>query len=453
MRTTLHRRAGAAILALVLAAGCSVTKVEGEDADAVREGRDGTTPTEQAEAGFPDAVTQGVTDDTIRLGAALINAAELQAQGVDIEMIDPSTLIQAWIDSANAAGAFGDRQVELVFQPYLPINDAEAETACTALAEDEEVFAIIGQLSGDTSLCITETHALPYVGLYGLSPERQSRSKGPFFAVEMADDRQRAASIAAMAERGELEGNVGLYYQARDQAIVDEVVKPALEEAGVEPVVETALDDIAAGSTGGADEAATDQAIDTIVERHRSAGVDVFLNVSNFADPMAGFQRKGWTPERILVTTQQALSEDVINETEIDPAILAQTLVVAPYVPAKDELLADEDVMTCIDEYNATDPAEPIDPETATRTELAGLANVCTAWTMFRRGVEAAGADLTAQSWAEGVAAIGDDHLPGFPFSSLGDGKQSAGDTIGAYTFDPDAATFVLTGSPIKAGS
>jgi hypothetical protein len=448
MRLSFHRLAiGLAVVAL--AAGCTVTKVEGEDAAEER----GTAPEAAADAGFPDAVTQGLTDDSLRLGVALINAAELQAQGIDIEIIDPQSLLQAWVDTANEAGGLGGRQVEMVFQPYLPINDTEAETACTALAQDEEVFAVIGQFSGDTSLCITETNALPYVGLYGLSPERQARSKGPFFAVEMADDRQRAASIAAMVEAGELEGNVGLYYQAKDQAIVDDVVKPALEDAGIEPVVETTLDDVAAGSTGGADEAATDQAIDTIVERHRAADVDVFLNVSNFADPMGGFQRKGWTPERILVTTQQALSEDVIAETEIDPAILARTLVVAPYVPSKDELLADEDVVACIDEYNATDPEEPLDVETATRTELAGLANLCTAWTMFRRGVEDAGDELTAQTWAEGVAGIGDDHLPGFPFSSLGDGKQSAGDTIGIYTFDADAGSFVADGDPVEASA
>lgn len=447
MRTSLHRIV-IGLLALTLVAGCSVTKVEGEEAD---DARDDSTAAERAEAGFPDAVTQGITDDTITIGAALINAAELRAQGIDIEMIDPEALLQAWIDTANEAGAFGDRRVEMVFQPYLPISDTEAETACTALTEDEEVFAVIGQLTGDTSLCITETHALPYVGLYGLSPERQARSKGPFFAVEMADDRQRAASIAEMAERGELEGDVGLYYQAKDQAIVDDVVKPALEEAGVEPVVETAFEDVGGGADGGTDEAAADQAIDTIVERHRSAGVEVFLNVSNFSDPMGGFQRKGWTPERILVTSQQALSEDVIAETEIDPAILARTLVVAPYVPSTDELLDDEDVVTCIDEYNTRDPEEPIDTETATRTELAGLANLCTAWTMFRRGVTDAGDDLTAQTWAEGVAAIGDDHLPGYPFSSLGDGKQSAGDTIGAYTFDADEGFFVADGDPLRA--
>ncbi|HMJ76714.1 MAG TPA: ABC transporter substrate-binding protein [Iamia sp.] len=446
MRTSIHRLT-IVLVAVALAAGCTVTKVEGEDADAERD----SAPEAAAEAGFPDAVTQGLTDDTIRIGAALINAAELQAQGIDIEAIDPQALLQAWIDTANETGGLGGRQVEMVFQPYLPISDTEAETACTALTEDEEVFAVIGQFSGDTSLCITETHALPYIGMYGLSPERQTRSKGPFFAVEMADDRQREASIAAMVERGELEGNVGLYYQAKDQAIVDDVVKPALDEAGIEPVVETVLDDVGGGAAGGTDQAAVDQAIDTIVERHRSADVDVFLNVSNFADPMGGFQRKGWTPERILVTTQQALSEDVIAETEIDPAILAQTLVVAPYVPSKDELLADETVTTCIDEYNATDPEAPIDPDTATRTELAGLANLCTAWTMFRRGVDDAGDELTAQTWADAVAGIGDDHLPGIPFSSLGDGKQSAGDTIGAYVFDPDAGSFVLEGDPIEA--
>jgi hypothetical protein len=320
------------------------------------------------------------------------------------------------------------------------------------LTEDDEVFAVIGQLSGDNTLCVAETHAIPYVGLYGLSEEREDRAKAPFVAAEMSDDRQRAASIAAFDDAGEFDGKrVALYSQARDAAIVSGTVKPALEEAGVDVVVETTLDDFGGGASGGTDQTAVDQAMDSIVEKMRSADVDVVLNVSNFADPLKAFERKGWSPDRILVTTAQALSEDVLSETDIDPALLAKVSVAAPYSPPKDELLADDDVVACIDDYNSTDPAEPVDPATITRTELGGLANLCTAFGLFVRGVEEAGKDLTAQTWGTGVEKVGDDHMPGSPFSSLGPDKHDLGDAIGVYEYDATGKLFVPVGDPIDA--
>lgn len=445
-----RRMMAIATLAALTAGACTVTEVK--ESGGTTAPADGTPTTTAAAEDWPDATTQGITDDSVRLGAALISAATLRSQGIDIEMIDPEQLLRGWIQVLNDEGGVAGRQVELRFAPYVPISEAQAQQVCTELVEDEEVFAVLGQFTGDTSLCVAETNALPYIGLYGSSVERQARAKGPFFATEMSDDRQRVAAIEAFAAEGELDGQViALYSQARDAKIVEDAVKPALEAAGVEIAVETTLDSFGGGAGGGVDQAAQDAAMDTIVEKMRSADVDTVLNVSNFTDPISAFGRKGWSPDKILVTSAQALSEDVIGQTDLDPEVLAKVVVAAPYSPTKEALLADETVTACIDDYNGTDPEEPVDVETATRTELGGLAILCSAFTMFVAGLEGAGEDLTPTSWAEGVSAIGEDPMPGYPFSSLAPGKHDLGDTIGVYTFDPDDGLFVPTGDPIDA--
>ena len=84
---------------------------------------------------------------------------------------------------------------------------------------------------------------------------------------------------------------MALYWGAADTPVVDEVVRPMLEDAGIDVVTEaTTLDDF------GGDQAATDQALDVIVERFRSSGAEVVLNVSDFGNLMVAFQRAAGPP-------------------------------------------------------------------------------------------------------------------------------------------------------------
>ena len=433
MRT---RRWIAGLAVLAAASGCTASD---DTSDGGGSGGD-SNPSASADV-------TGVTDDTVKLGVAGVDPQQVADLGLDADFVPPEALYNAWVDAQNEAGGVAGRQIELVFEPFLPLGDAEAEAACVALTEDAQVFLVTGILTDDTPLCFTEAHETPYLGQFGHSAERDRRSKAPFVALEMSDERQRLAGLQVFLDQGALDGRVALFWGAADTATVDEYVKPALDEAGVDVVVETALDDF------GGDQAAEDQALDTIVERIRAAEPDAVLNVSDFLPPLVAFQRNGWLPDRVLSTSAQALVTGVLTESGLDAATLDRVTVAAPYAPTEDELVDDPEVQRCVDEYNATQPEEPIDVAAFPVDSLQALAKDCAAFRLFVLAADAAGDDLTPASWGRGAESLGELDLPGMPFASLSADKHSAGDAIGHYRYDAAAGRMVATEPPIEAPS
>lgn len=421
--------AAAAAVAVAAVSGCTA----GDDDTGGAQGSSG------------DAAVPGVTDDTVRLGVASVSPEQLADLGIEADGPPSEALFQAWVAAQNDQGGVGGRQIELVFEPFLPLGDAEADAACVALTEDDPVFLATGTFLDDTPLCFTEAHETPYLGQFGHSAERDRRSKAPFVALEMSDERQRLAGLQVFLDEGALDGRVALFWGAADTTVVEEHIKPALEEAGIDVVVETALDDF------GGDQAAEDQALDTMVERIRSADPDAVLNVSDFVPPLVAFQRNGWLPDRVLSTSAQALPAGVLTGAGLDAEILARVVVAAPYAPTKEELAEDPEVQRCIDEYNASDPDEPVDLDEIPGDALDAVANECAAFRLFVLAAEAAGDDLTPASWGRGAESLGDLDLPGLPFASLAEGKHSAGDAIGRYEYDAAEARMVATEPAIEA--
>jgi ABC-type branched-subunit amino acid transport system substrate-binding protein len=432
------RRWIAALVAIAtMAVGCTAS----DDDAADKGGGNGSGGSESDGGG---ATATGVTADTVKLGVAGVDPEQVAELGVDAEIIPAQQLYEAWVAAQNDAGGVAGRQIELVFRPFLPLGDAEAEAACVELTEDQQVFLAIGIFTNDTPLCFTEAHDTPYLGHFGLSAERDERSKAPFVALEMSDERQRLAAIDVFADEGALDGKVALYWDAPDATVVEDYVKPALEEAGVDVVVETALDDF------GGDQAAEDQALDVIVERMKAADPDVVLNVSGFFPPLVAFQRNGWLPDRVLSSSAQALAGE-LTDADVSPATLERVTVVAPYAPTHDELVDDAELQRCVEEYDATDPDEPIDLDTAAADFLDAVANECAAFRLFVLATEAAGDDLTPDSWGAAAESLGDVTLPGLALGSLGEDKHSVGNAVGRYEYDPDEGRMVATGPAIEA--
>ncbi|MYW04603.1 ABC transporter substrate-binding protein, partial [Streptomyces sp. SID3343] len=389
---------------------------------------------------------RGVTDTSVKLGVAATDPAALKALGVPSEGPASKDLYTAWVAAQNKRGGVQGRQVELAFRPFLPTGPAEAQAACVELSEDKKVFLAIGILTGDTPLCFTETHNTPYLGQWGQSAERDRRSKAPFVALEMADDRQRAAAVEALIDQKLLTGKkVALYWEAQDAAVTKNTVKPLLDAAGIEVVVQTPLDDY------GKDQAAGDQALDTLVQKIRSSGADTILNTSNFSNLMIALQRADWLPGQVYATSAQALSPAVAKTTGIKPATMEKVTVAAPYIPTKDELAADPAVKTCVDEYNAGGVGEKFDMAAASREALSSVANSCAAFRLFVQATDAAGRDLNAASWQRGAESLSKLQLPGMPLASLAAGKHSAGDAVGVYRWDAAQNQMVPAGPPISA--
>lgn len=428
-----------AAVALAIGAGCTA-----DDDDAGSGSGDGGG-SGGGGGGADGATATGVTAETVRLGVAGVDPAQLDELGIEADGPPSQALNEAWVAAQNEQGGVAGREIELVFRPFLPTGDAEAEAACVELTEDQQVFLVTGIFTNDTPLCFTEAHDTPYLGQFGHSAERDRRSTAPFVALEMSDERQRLAGLQVFLDEGALDGRVALYWDAPDAAVVDEFVKPALDEAGVEVVVETTLDDF------GGDQAAQDQALDTLVERIRAADPDVVLNVSGFLPPLEAFQRNGWLPDRVLSTSAQALVAGVLTTGGLDADTLSHVTVAAPYAPTRDELVDDPEVQRCVDEYNASDPETPIDLDEISGDALDAVANECAAFRLFVLAAEAAGDDLTPASWGAAAESLGEVDLPGMSYASLGEGKHSAGDAIGRYEYDADQERMVATGPAIQA--
>jgi len=432
-----------AALAVAALAGCSVSKASPNSSA-------GTSQSAQSTgAGESTAPAQGVTATTIKLGVAGTDPAQLKAVGFPSDGPATKDLYTAWIDAQNKSGGAAGRQIQLAFQPFLPTGPAAAQAACVALAKDQGVFAAIGILTGDSPLCFTQTEGVPYIGLWGQSADRDAKStKAPFLAVEMADDRQRKAGVQEFLDQGLLKGHkVALYWEAQDDAVTKDVIKPLLQQAGVDVVAETPLPNV------GTDQAAQSQALDTVVEKMKASGADTVLNTSNFAGLMGAFQRKNWLPQQILATSQQALSPAVMATTGIKPATMAPLVVATPYAPTKAELTADAGVTQCVNQYNDAFPASKVDPATVSLETLSGIAEQCAAFRLFVQTTDKAGPTITLASWKSAAESLGKLTLPGVPMGSLGPGKHSVGDAIGLYKFDAAGGQMKSAGPAVAAAN
>ena len=444
----------AALLVLLLGAACTAT-TEDEGSGSGSSSDDSTPSGDAGESTFDyeGVATQGVTDDTITLGVADVDPGALAELGVeDVELAPTEALYQAWIDELNAEGGIEGRQVELAFRPFVPFVDAEAEAACTELTQDEQVFLAIGIFLDDGPLCLTETNEVPYVGLFSLSPEREERSVAPFFAVEMSDDRQKLGGVQELAEAGTFDDqSVALVWDTGDTPVVDDVIRPYLEEQGVDVVVEATREIVS-----GTDQAASDQELDVMVERIRAADPDLVLNVSDFGALPVALQRNGYLPERgIFSTSAQGLSEDVTSNLGLDDETLEAITIATIATSAsegEDAIRADEGIQACLERYDASDPAEPIGTDEASVEVLSSVGQSCAAFQIFVEAATAAGSDLTPATWAAGAESLGDLELPGLPYASLTPTKHSAGDAIATYSWDGDAGRYTMDGDPVDVG-
>ena len=461
-----------AVALVIIAAGCSSSDDTAETADqeptetAPAEESAATTPeavdepdetpeqatgepTEQATEGPTDepaeltASWQGVTPEEIRVGVTVIDTDQL-ADLFDVHVdLAPSGLLGGLAATKNAEGGINGRQLEMFIDTFLPVGTGPAEEVCTRFAEDEEVFIVTGQALGDTMLCYTETYEIPYLGYFGLTPEREERSIAPFMAVEMASDLQRGHATDILISDGYLDGNaVGVYWSAGDEPLAKDAVIPRLEEAGIEIASTASLPDF------GGDQLATDDAIDVIIERFKADGVDAIINISEVVTLSQGLDRVDYRPE-LYYLNGQVNNADIFEGSGIDPATLTGAVGVSPSNLTPDELLADELFLQCVEDYNTSDPEEPIDLGGTDDEILGSVSQNCAGFHLLVMLLEAAGPDLTPDTLAAAADSLGTFDLPGQPGASMAPGKWSAGNAMRIYEYDPDTFQFHAAGDPI----
>jgi hypothetical protein len=387
---------------------------------------------------------RGVTADTIKLGYAVADLAKVKDLfGVDVGNAPPEAM-QALVDATNAAGGINGRQVELVRRQFLPVGEEEAEKACRELIEDEQVFAVFGSFIGDTALCVTETYATPYFGNFGLSPQRQARSKAPFIVTGLDEARNLRDSVQLLLDNGLLAGKkvAVVSDQERDEGSVDQLVVGALEAAGVQVVSQARLGPASTDAVAGGAE------IDRVLQRFEADGADVVVAATGVAVVVPAFSRISYRPQLMVVANGQLASAEPLTKWGVtDPASIAGAIG-AVYNTTASELAVDPMVADCfatIAEYSDLDLVPDDVYSTTERPESKGMAFVtgmCELWPLVVQVLTAAGPNPTSESIVAGLNSLGPVQLLAGNTGSLSSTNWAA--TMGSrlWNYDPAQVRF-----------
>ncbi len=408
-------------------------------------------PTCRGEGELSDTAT-GVTADTIKVGAPQIDYEELGNLGlVQIDRGDNEVVLQALAQEVNDNGGICGRMVETVTYKFLPFGTDTSLAGCVYFTEDEEVFAVLGSFTrvAAGNICVTETHGTALIGA-PFTAEDWARANAPWVHLGIASDRVLEVFVAALDKAGLLTdlGNVAVHSGAQRAELVDNVLVPALEAAGVEIAERTVID------VPGGDTQAGAAVWRTFAEIYRNADINtVFIDGDNVFGVeqliQSGLDVKLFNAERETFTFGLRDSSN--------PGYFEAYTLGSPY-PGDDNNQRMEDCIDAFERQSGIDviPTEQL-PEDETNWFIP-VRGFCQVFDLFVQLAAAAGPNLTNETLQAAIDGFGPIELPNEAFASLGVGKYDARDGVVLMKWDPEAGAedggdFVVISDLIDTGS
>jgi hypothetical protein len=360
---------------------------------------------------------------------------------IDIGITPVEEMHIAWAAALNERGGVNGRDVVVESGAFLPGGAAESDAICLEFMEDKEIFVVIGQFLQDNALCITEGHGHPYVGHFGETPERQRRSGGLFFGLEINQVSQRVGGTQAMIEDGVFDDKrVAVVWQDPADAQYAEAVLPVLADAGVNVVEEV---EVGAAST---DDIDNDAKWDITIERFASSDIDIILNLSGIVGVLDAVGRAEFVVEIAHTNGQTADGTTVIEESTSPDAVRERSFAATTFKPNAEESLGDPEVQRCIAEFEAAFP--DIEPDLTNSDWINGFTNQCRALAFTILVLETAGGNITPNTFVSAAEGLGKFTLPAMPEASIGPDKHSAGSTLIRYVYSVEDEQYVRSGEP-----
>lgn len=436
-----------AILALI-ATAC------GDDGDTTEAEEDTTTtaapvdegeePPDDGEEAPPTSVDdvepfdshRGVTADTITVGVVTANLDELRELGlVDINNGDVPLIWETLIADVNANGGVAGRQLEMIYTEYNPVFTESADDACVELTQDNEVFIVLGAITGpaiDSVLCFVQQNDTMMIGGTH-TPAHFPQATAPWAAISMSAERRHQGTLALYQELGLLDGKVATYDDSSEhQAITEDIVLPALEDLGVE-IVESFTSTIPQG-----DEVALANQAEIYAEVVKDEGIDTLIVIqSQLAFGIAHMREAGFEGTIVAIDTGEMVST-IGAYDERDPATYDGTY--SPMGASRDESWDLEASQACYDILREAEGIEVINPADVPVGEpnwAGGLQGPCAYLTVLKAAGDRAGGDLNPDTFLAALEAIGSIDLANVPFATFGPNKYDAADGLRIGQFDP----------------
>lgn len=356
----------------------------------------------------PTGPAPGVTDDAVKIGLLYVDTTALATAGIDLELGDVEGAYHALVDDINADGGINGRLIDPVYTPVDPIGSEGAERACVEVTEDEEVFIAAGLFLADAVLCVVDTHQTAVVG-GEMTPERLERAAAPWFTTGAGPDLDQAV-LRAMDEAGELEGPFAVLAGTAEEAEMNDVFLPLLDELGVD-VVETAVIDAPQD-----DPAATYAQVRTIAERFEAAGVESVIPLGGAGQTWPNaMSDQPYRPRLVFPQTVGGVQAFLLDAAQTDRSLLEGSIAGGSYAP--DQAVYDEAGMQAclqvIEDAGIEIPGP--DEVSGDATPWIAAFQACPTMALLRALLEATGDDLNYGSLQAAGEALGEVSIPGDP--------------------------------------
>jgi hypothetical protein len=409
---------------------------------------DSKAPSTTAE---PAALTdsfRGVTATSIKLGFVLIDYAGCLKDFVDFTRGDQQKIAQAFVDDINADGGIGGRKVEPVYKTYCPIGNAKALETCTALTEDEKVFAVLGvfiDFSGDAQLCLTRDHETIHIGHELRKGWIDEAPPGLLLTPDITAERRVNVLMNLVKRENFLKGKtVAILADQETKSVAESVIKPLLDAQKLKQGSTAVL------TITGTDTSAAQAQLDSFLEKWKGEGVDAIV-MSGLLVSAKQFVEK----IKAALPDVQLLTDGPSGVLEAGQDATAAKQNPNPYegFTSAEGVTASERwksarLQDCVQVYEKASGEKVIGPDElkpgpdGKRVEIyIAVTDFCNELDMFKQIAEKAGANLTNDSWTKAVNGFGRIKLVSTDIASLGEGKYDADDAFRLVSFDPTIGT------------
>ncbi len=381
---------------------------------------------------------RGVTEDTIYVGASMLDFALLVELGFSpAGWGDQAGIWDALIDDLNDRGGINGRMVDIISEFYSPLDAADAERVCAILHQDNETFANLGGFvgpAGSADPCVPGTNNTIMVGGEIGSAEELAQANVAWFHTGPTVEFQTINLFNLLVQTGKADGakvfTMGGAAAADEEAFVIE----QLEARDIE-VVGSALIEAPDGDT-----IAQDNEMAVAFERFNASGANTLMVFGTPSAYIRGAGAAGLTGE-IAIWSNDSGGLGNLGATIVDKSIADGTLVSTGPTDEEiwnDQAFQDQCVAPVQERMPEADFRNPLEYTPEEDNWFNALRRYCHALAIFETIATAAGPDLTPETFeAAAYGPAGSDfQVPGIGPASLAPDKRGAQDGVRLSVYD-----------------
>ena len=381
---------------------------------------------------------RGVTEDTIYVGASMLDFALLQELGFSPSgWGDQAGIWDALIDDLNDRGGINGRMVDIISEFYSPLDAADAERVCAILHQDNETFVNLGGFvgpAGSADPCVPGTNNTIMVGGEIGSAEELAQANVAWFHTGPTVEFQTINLFNLLVQTGKADGAKVFTMGGAAAADEESFVIEQLEARDIE-VVGSALIEAPDGDT-----IAQDNEMAVAFERFNASGANTLMVFGTPSAYIRGAGAAGLTGE-IAIWSNDSGGLGNLGATIVDKSIADGTLVSTGPTDEEiwnDQAFQDQCVAPVQERMPESDFRNPLEYAPEEDNWFNALRRYCHVLAIFETIATAAGPDLTPETFeAAAYGSAGDDfQIPGIGPASLSPDKRGAQDGVRLSVYD-----------------